>query len=164
MTLIFRIEVAVFEANINPNKILKATVQDCKINDSGHSSSFRYSQTDSNTPESNTICNLVAQQSFKYMLSCTIAGTFHVVVDSNRKYEKDEGIKIVVTNRGTSNAGVAEIYAVEYKSFKSAKKNIVTITSVDGSETQSLMSEAESFVSDASATPRKRARKSVHFE
>jgi len=164
------IEVAVFDASINPNKHLKATVQDCKINDSGHSSSFRYSQhtesskTETSTPDHN-LCNLVAQQSFKYMLSCTIAGTFHVVVDSNKKYEKDADIKIVVTNRGVGMTGVAEIYAVEYKSFKNAKKNIVVVSAAGESETPSLMSESESCVSDMSrGTPRKRARKSVHFE
>ena len=72
----------------------------------------------------------------------------------------------MVTNRGVGMTGVAEIYAVEYKSFKNAKKNIVVVSATgENSETPSLMSESESCVSDLSrGTPRKRARKSVHFE
>lgn len=107
--------------------------------------------------------NLVISKHIKYVLSCKIANTFHIVVQSSNKHEPESELSVIVTEKNQSNSnGEPCLYGLELETFKAIEKE--NKRNGNNSDTESLISEAESGFSSQSQTPRKRARFSLPEE
>jgi len=144
------IEVAVFTANIYNDQL--------RLKDQIVNATVKSFTTDSSQPAPATSNLSVLQQTFKYLLTCHIANTFHVVVRSNQKFGVDEHIRIVISGKGISDSDSTPcLYAIEYKTFKSALSanplDSDRLSEVQFSDTDSIHSFMSSSTQD---TPRKK--------